>query len=118
MNATGIALQRRAQPRAAERALVIAEQQESGGAALALHEGVGRQRRGERHQPHLRGGALRQHAGNGCADPLGEIVARRERLCRRQDAARGVVKDGIGIGAAGIDAEGEGQGKNVGTMVG
>ena len=78
--------------------------------AMALHHGVGGERGGDRDEADAAGGLGRrqqlQHPGHRLAHADGEIAAGGERLGGGNDGMGGARDDdGIGIGAAGVDAD-------------
>ena len=84
---------------------IVAEQQQRRRAALALDQRIRGQCRGERDEPDIAGRALRKHAGDGGAYAFGKVVAGGQCLGGADDAPRRVIKHGIRVGAASIDAE-------------
>jgi len=92
---------------------IVADEQQTDRAAVSFSQRVGRQRRRKSDKRHIfrrKGGSLSlgdgKHRADRAADADRQIMARRQRLGARQHGARLVVhQNGIGVGAAGINAK-------------
>ena len=104
----GIAAQGLTQPGAVESRRLIAGQQQADGAGMALDDGVGCKGGGKPHHGDVFVCAV-QHAFDRALQAEREIVLGGERFRRGEHALRRIEENRVGISAAGIEAEEEGQ---------